>query len=91
MVVLILERVPAGLRGYLNCWMIEPHAGTFVGRMSARVRDELWDYVCRRLEGGSAVMVYSARNEQGFAVRVLGQPRRVPVDMEGITLIKTLK
>ncbi len=36
-------------------------------------------------------MIHPAPNEQGFALRVWGEPRRQPVDMEGITLIKILK
>ena len=46
MVVLILERVPPGLKGDLSRWMIEPKAGIFLGRVSARVRDE--PNACRR-------------------------------------------
>jgi CRISPR-associated protein Cas2 len=39
MVVLILERVPPGLRGELTRWFLEPQAGVFVGRVSAIVRE----------------------------------------------------
>ena len=35
MTVLILERVPATLRGELSRWMIEPRTGVFVGKVSA--------------------------------------------------------
>ena len=43
MVVLILERVPRGLRGDLSRWMVEPKAGIFLGRITARLRDKLWE------------------------------------------------
>lgn len=68
--------------------MIEPQAGVFVGNLPARVRDKLWEKVEREVREGSAVMLYSARTEQGFAVRCHGDRRRVPVDLEGLTLIR---
>ncbi len=33
-------------------------------------------------------MVYSARSEQGFAVRCHGEPDRRPVDFEGLVLMR---
>jgi CRISPR-associated protein Cas2 len=45
MVVMILERVPVGLRGELTWWMLEPKAGVFVGRLSGMVRDLLWEKI----------------------------------------------
>ena len=40
MVVIILEKVSASLRGELTRWMIEPHTGVFVGHVSGMVRDK---------------------------------------------------
>ena len=45
MVVLIVTAVKPGLRGELTRWMIEPQAGVFVGNLSGRVRDRLWEKV----------------------------------------------
>ena len=42
MTVLVLERVPAGLRGFLSRWFLEVQANVFVGTVSSRVRDNLW-------------------------------------------------
>ena len=88
MVVLILERVPSGLRGDLNRWMIEPRAGTFVGTMPALVRDKVWAKACREARGGSCVLIHSAQTEQGFAVRVHNQPARDLVDFDGLSLVR---
>ncbi len=41
MVVIILEKVPAGLRGELTRWLLELKAGVFVGKVSAMVRERL--------------------------------------------------
>ncbi|HRJ34272.1 MAG TPA: type I-E CRISPR-associated endoribonuclease Cas2e [Fimbriimonadaceae bacterium] len=87
MVVLIVTAVKPGLRGELSRWMIEPHAGIFVGHLSGRVRDKLWEKVVLEVAEGSALMLHSARTEQGFDVRCHGERTRVPVDFEGITLI----
>ena len=43
MVVMIMESVPAGLRGELSRWLIEPHPGVFWGHLSSMVRDRLSD------------------------------------------------
>jgi CRISPR-associated protein Cas2 len=87
MMVLILERVPASLRGELSRWLIEPKAGVFVGRLPAIVRDMLWEKACRSARGGAAMMLYSSQNEQGFSVRAYGDTSRSLVDMEGIVLV----
>jgi CRISPR-associated protein Cas2 len=88
MVILILERVPAGLRGELSRWMIEPRAGVFVGNVSALVRDKLWDKVEKQARGGAALLLHTARTEQGFRVRSHGDPSRTPIDLEGLALVR---
>ncbi len=88
MIVLMLEKVPAGLRGELSRWMIEPRAGVFVGKLSAIVRDKLWDKAQRDARGGCGMLVYPAPTEQGFAVRTFGETSREIVDWEGLQLVR---
>lgn len=80
--------MPVALRGDLARWMLEPHAGVFVGTVSAMVRDKLWERVCSYLGDGSAVLVHSADTEQGFAIRVWGEARRDLVDYEGVWMVR---
>lgn len=87
MVVLILECVPTSLRGELSRWMIEPHAGVFVGSVSGMVRDKLWEKVTKSVLDGGAVLVHSSNTEQGFAIRVHGRTRRKVVDFDGLVLV----
>ena len=87
MVVLIMERVPVTLRGELSRWMIEQRTGVFVGKLSAMVRDAIWNKACRGLKGGGATMLYTSQTEQGFSVRSSGEPQRVLMDMEGLLLV----
>ncbi len=87
MIVLTLTDCPARLRGDLTKWLIEINTGVYVGNVSARVRDELWDRVCEHVKEGRATLVYSARNEQGMAFRV-HNTKWEPVDFDGITLMR---
>ncbi len=88
MVVMILEKVPKSLRGELSRWLIEPRVGVFVGDVSARVRDKLWQKCCTRATAGSGVLqMWSTNNEQGYGVRVWGQTQRKIVDWEGLKLV----
>jgi CRISPR-associated protein Cas2 len=87
-VVMIFEKVPPGLRGELSRWMIEPSTGVFVGRVSALVRDKLWDKCQERLRDGGVIQVYSMNNEQGFQVRSAGITSRQLIDFEGLMLVK---
>ena len=88
MTVLATTAVPDSLRGALSRWTIEVVAGIFVGTVSARVRDELWDAASAVVGDGAAVLIYPAANEQGFALRTAGHRRRVPADFDGLTLIR---
>lgn len=87
MTVITLERGRRSLRGRLTRWMLEVGPGLYVGTLSARVRDQLWDLILERLDDGAVVMVFSARSEQGFAVRSAGLPSRQVFDSDGLTLM----
>src|ERR1039457_2863556 len=51
MVVLVLERVPPGLRGELTRLMLEIRSGVFVGTLTSVVRDRLWRKACQEMAG----------------------------------------
>ncbi|GLU49910.1 type I-E CRISPR-associated endoribonuclease Cas2e [Nocardiopsis ansamitocini] len=87
LVVISTTAVPDRVRGALSRWMLEPVAGVYVGTMSARVRDELWEVVSASVEDGAAVCVHPDDNEQGFTIRTAGERRRIPVDFDGLRLI----
>ena len=86
MVVVVLEKCPLALRGDLTKWLQEISLGVYVGRVSARVRDELWKRICEECKGGRATMVFSARNEQHFDYRVHNTTWE-PIDFDGIRLM----
>lgn len=87
MVVMILENAPASLRGELSRFLIEPKAGVFVGKLSAIVRDKLWELCLKRRAPLGIVQVWSDSNEQGFSIRTSGDTSRILRDYEGLSLI----
>jgi len=89
MLVIVLERVPTRLRGELTRWLLEVRAGVFVGRVSAMVRERLWEHVAAGRGRGAAVLVHASSDEQGFQCQVLGDPGyHVVVDLDGLQLIR---
>jgi len=89
MIVMILERATPSLRGELTRWLIQPKAGVFVGNVPARVRDLLWAKVEKSLRGAAGTLIHSDNSEQGFSVRILGDPSKIMTDFEGLCLPKT--
>lgn len=87
MIVITLTNCPPKLRGDLSKWLCEINTGVYVGNLSARVRDGLWLRICENLDNGKATMVYSSNNEQKLEFRV-HNGEWVPVDFDGITLMK---
>lgn len=87
MLVIVVENVPPRLRGRLAVWLIEIRAGVYVGDLSAKVRDMLWNQVEAGIEQGNAVMVWSTNTESGFDFITLGKNRRLPVEFDGLKLV----
>lgn len=88
MVVLIVESASPSLRGELSKWMLEPKAGVFVGKVSALVRDLLYEKACREVESGGVTLIYSTNNEQGYAIRSYGDTSRQIEEWEGLFLVR---
>ncbi|OQB49970.1 MAG: CRISPR-associated endoribonuclease Cas2 [bacterium ADurb.Bin157] len=86
MVIVSLTNCPPRLRGDLSKWMLEINTGVYVGSMSARVRDELWQRICENLQHGQATMVYTANNEQGMDFKI-HNTTWIPVDCDGVKLV----
>lgn len=87
MTVIVLTVCPEKLRGYLTRWLLEVSAGVYVGRVSSRVREELWERVVEHSGRGRALMVTSARNEQGLEVVSHGHHWSAE-DFDGLTLMR---
>jgi CRISPR-associated protein Cas2 len=88
MIVLIVEKTTPSLRGELSRWLLQPKAGVFIGRLTARVRELLWEKVCQSRRGGGAMLIYTDRTEQGFTVRTCGRTAKTLIDAEGLWLVR---
>ncbi|HIW62326.1 MAG TPA: type I-E CRISPR-associated endoribonuclease Cas2e [Candidatus Stackebrandtia excrementipullorum] len=86
MVVVVLTLCPVGLRGHLTQWLMEVAPGVFVGTVTARVREHLWERVVELCKDGRALLVYQSHNEQGLAVQTHHHDWE-PVDVDGVTLM----
>ncbi|MGX9417843.1 type I-E CRISPR-associated endoribonuclease Cas2e [Vibrio sp. RC27] len=88
MVTVVTETVPPRLRGRLAVWLLEVRAGVYVGDVSRRVREMIWYQIEELAEKGNVVMAWSTNTESGFDFMTYGENRRMPVDLDGLRLVK---
>ncbi|WP_353844469.1 type I-E CRISPR-associated endoribonuclease Cas2e [Vibrio gazogenes] len=88
MLVVVTEAVPPRLRGRLAVWLLEVRAGVYVGEVSKRVREMIWEQVMQLAETGNVVMAWATNTESGFDFQTYGENRREPIDFEGLRLVK---
>ncbi len=92
MVVMILENIPPSVRGELTRWLMELRAGVFVGKVSAMVRDRLWETVCSKAgKKGGGFLIHPANTEQGYAIHSTGTTTKAIEDYDGLLLACTRK
>ena len=91
MVVIILEKVPASVRGKLTRWMLELRAGIFVGNVSAMVRERLWEMVRAKVgKRGGGLLIHTTASEQGYAISCCGHTSKTVADFDGLFLMLTV-
>lgn len=87
MIVLTLTDCPPSLRGELTRWLLEINTGVYVGRVSARVRDRIWQRVQEQAKKGRATLVFSSGNsEQRLDFRTHNADWE-PIDFDGLKLM----
>jgi CRISPR-associated protein Cas2 len=87
MLVIVLENAPPRLRGRLAVWLLEIHAGVYIGDFSQKVREMLWMQIIDGIEEGTAIMAWGTNNESGYEFVTAGLNRRIPVDYDGVQLV----
>ncbi|MGN8157639.1 type I-E CRISPR-associated endoribonuclease Cas2e [Salinisphaera sp. RV14] len=88
MLTVVTEAVPPRLRGRLAVWLLEVRAGVYVGDVSKRVREMIWEQVNGLAEDGNVVMAWASRHESGFEFQTYGENRRMPADHDGLRLVR---
>jgi CRISPR-associated protein Cas2 len=88
-VVLRVAAAPQHLRGYLSRFLVEIAAGTYVGTISRRVADSIWDRsVLATGAETDLVMVRSdSQSEQGYTMRMRSGRAYDVVDLDGLVLV----
>lgn len=90
MLVVVTEAVPPRLRGRLAVWLLEVRAGVYVGDVSRRIREMIWQQVEELTEDGNVVMAWATNTESGFDFITYGKNRRMPVEFDGLRLVTFL-
>lgn len=67
MIVLLYDQPSDEIRGKTRRYLYEVKPNVFVGNISPKVRDTLWDEI--QATGVKAVLMHSAQNEQGFVIK----------------------
>lgn len=90
MTIVVTEAIPNRLRGRLAVLLIQIRAGVYIGNLSKRVREMIWQQCEHFQEEGNIVMAWSTNTEAGFDFQTLGKNRRIPVDLDGLRLVSFL-
>jgi CRISPR-associated protein Cas2 len=90
MCMIVTEAVPPRLRGRLAVWLLEVRAGVYVGDVSRKIREMIWHQVNEMAEQGNVVMAWATNTESGFDFITYGENRRMPLDFDGLRLVKFL-
>jgi len=86
--MVVTEAVPPRMRGRLAVWLLEIRAGVYVGDVSRRIREMIWFQVNELADDGNVVMAWSTNTESGFDFITYGKNRRMPIDVDGLRLVK---
>jgi CRISPR-associated protein Cas2 len=91
--VVVTRDVEGRYRGFLGSAMLELAPGVYAHpRMSAGVRDRLWDVLqdwYSQLAKGSLVMCFAETAAAGaMGLRTLGEPPKTVIDHEGVLLVR---
>ncbi|MDF6762861.1 type I-E CRISPR-associated endoribonuclease Cas2e, partial [Escherichia coli] len=62
----------------------------YVGDVSAKIREMIWEQIAGLAEEGNVVMAWATNTETGFELQTFGLNRRTPVDMDGLRLVSFL-
>lgn len=85
--VVVTENVPPRLRGRLAIWLLEVRAGVYIGDVSHRTREMIWEQLVAGYEQGSVVAAWASTAESGYDFQTLGENRREPIDYDGLRLV----
>ena len=83
----VTESIPPRLRGRLAIWLLEVRAGVYIGDVSRRTREMIWEQLINGCEDGNVVLAWASSHESGYEFQTLGPSRRLPVEFDGLMLV----
>ncbi|WP_444678646.1 type I-E CRISPR-associated endoribonuclease Cas2e [Halomonas sp. E19] len=86
-IVVVTENVPPRLRGRMAIWLLEVRAGVYIGDVSRRTREMIWQQLAEGYEDGNVVMAWASNHESGYEFQTLGANRRLPIEFDGLHLV----
>lgn len=86
-IVVVTENVPPRLRGRLAIWLLEVRAGVYIGDVSRRTREMIWQQLAEGCGDGNVVLAWASSHESGYEFQTLGPSRRIPVEFDGLRLV----
>ena len=72
----------------LAVWLLEIRAGVYVGDYSKRTREMIWKQVQTNICDGDAIIAWANATDSGYDFDTCGINRRVPIDMDGLKLVR---
>lgn len=85
--VVVGRAIPEHVHGYLSRFLSEIDSGIYVGVVSPKVVDRLWERCIDAAGTGTLILITSAaEHEQGFTVKTHGTSGRRVEDHDGIWL-----
>jgi CRISPR-associated protein Cas2 len=89
--VIAVERVPDHLRGFVSRHLFEIATGVYVGKVTRRMADRLWERMVTNFDCGAVIQVMSYPGGPGYQIRQAGDPRRAVRDFDGLHIPVTVE
>lgn len=86
MLMIDLLSPEALLEGQISRKLLEVRAGLFVGSLSKRQMETLWEAVVKS-KPKAALLVYAAKTEIGVSIKAIGDSKYHIVDSDGLQLV----
>ena len=86
----MLKKSTPSQRGEMSRLTLEIKSGVFIANLNARVRDKLWEKICKEWNL-SSILLYTTNNEQGYSILSHGHTNLEVIDLDGIQLLAKTK
>ena len=90
MLVIDVEGARQPVIGMLSRRMLEIRPGLFVGALSRREVEQIWEVIIQD-RPKAALLVHGSRNELGFEIKTAGEHRYDPHEFDGLTLVSFVR